>query len=115
MEFVKAHDNLHPYAPRSDALQRLEQCLLDMATRYRDPVVPPFAPTPLVEAYNGLLINQADRYVIGRYECAMEFLSAPGVRGGGLLNNIEFSGGFLTSFDQLGVCPRCQVHQELVR
>ena len=44
-----------------------------------------------------------------------EFLSAPGVRGDGLLNNIEFSGGFLTSFDQLGVCPRCQVHQELVR
>ena len=111
----QAHDNLHPNAPRGAALQRLEQCLVDMARRYRDPVVPPFDPEPLVVAYNGLLNNPAHHYVIGRYECAMEFLSAPGMRGGGLLNNIEFVAGFLTSFDQLGFCPWCQVQQQLVR
>ena len=85
-----------------------------MARRYWDPNVPPFAPTALVEAYNDLLNNPADRYVIGRYECAMEFLSAPGMRGGGILNNIEFLAGFLTTFDQLGFCPVCQVHQDMV-
>ena len=110
----QAHENLHPTAPRSAALQGLEQCLVDMARRYRDPTVPPFEPSQLVVAYNGLLNNQADHFVIGRFECAMEFLSAPGGRGGGLLNNLEFVAGFLTTFDQLGFCAQCQHHQQMV-
>ena len=110
----QAHENLHPTAPRSAAVQALEQCLVDMARRYRDPNVRPFDPFALVAAYNGLLVNRAHHYLTGQAECSMEFLSSPHHRGGGLLNNMEFMAGFLTTFDQHGFCPRCQVHQQLV-
>ena len=80
-----------------------------MATRLADPSVQRFDPTELVISYNGLLHNQADHYAIGRYECAMEFLSSPGLRGEGILNNLEFVPGFLTNYEQQGFCPRCGV------
>ena len=32
-------------------------------------------------------------------------------RGDGILNNIEFAPGFLTTFEQQGFCPRCLAHQ----
>ena len=92
----------------------LQQCLLDMSRRYRDPAVPPFDPSALVHAYNGLLNNPADHFVIGGGECAMEFLSCPGLRGEGLIANMEFRHGFLTDFDQVGFCPQCQSQQHLV-
>ena len=76
--------------------------------------MPPFDPSALVAAYNGLLLNPADHFVPGVPECAMEFLSMPNHRGGGLLNNIELAPGFLTTFDQQGFCPRCGVHLQLV-
>ena len=85
-----------------------------MARRYHDPNVPPFDPSALVHAYNGLLNNPADNFCIGTAECAMEFLSCPGLRGEGLINNVQFRHGFLTDFDQVGFCPRCQSQQHLV-
>ena len=84
---------------------------MDMARRFRDPSVQRFNPTQLVNSYNGLLNNPAHHYAIGGYECAMEFLSAPAWRGDGILNNIEFAPGFLTTFEQQGFCPRCLAHQ----
>ena len=109
------HQNLHPTAPRSPAVGALEQCIVDMARRFRDPAVPRFDASQLVISYNGLLNNPQDHFATGgRYECAMEFLSAPGMRGGGLLNNIEFAPGFLTAFEQEGFCHRCVAVQRQV-
>ena len=85
-----------------------------MATRLADPSIQRFDPTELVISYNGLLHNQADHYAIGRYECAMEFLSSPGLRGEGILNNLDFVPGFLTNYEQQGFCPRCGEHQNQV-
>ena len=110
----QAHENLHPTAPRNAASHALEQCLVDMARRYQDPNVPPFDPSALVHAYNGLLGNPADHFCIGTAECAMEFLSCPGLRGEGLINNLQFAAGFLTDYDQVGFCPQCQSQQHLV-
>ena len=110
----QAQENLNVTAPRSPACMALQQCLVDMSRRYRDPGVLPFDPSALVHAYNGLLNNPADHFSIGRAECAMEFLSCPGLRGEGLLNNLELRHGFLTDFDQVGFCPRCQSQQHLV-
>ena len=45
---LQAHENLHPSVPQSAGVQALEQCLVDMARRYRDPAVPPFDPSALV-------------------------------------------------------------------
>ena len=109
------HQNLHLTASRSPSVRALEQCLINMAARFRDPAVPRFDASQLVVSYNDLLNNPQDHYgTAGRYECAMEFLSAPGMRGGGILNNLEFASGFLTAIEQEGFCQRCMIHQRQV-
>ena len=92
----------------------LEQCLRVMALDYRDPNVAPFEPEPLVLAYNALLANPQDHFQIGAAECAMEFISCPGLRGEGLLKNIHFADGFFTTFIQQGYCQSCQTQQIMV-
>ena len=84
---------------------------MDMTRRLHDPDAQRFDASQLVLSYNRLLDNPTDHFSIGRPECAMEFLSCPGLRGGGILNNMEFTPGFLTSFQQDGFCPRCQRHE----
>ena len=111
---LQGHLNLHQTAARSAGGQDLEQCLRNMALDYRNPNIAPFDPELLVRTYNRLVLNSQDHFRVGTPECAMEFLSCPGMRGGGLLNNITFADGFMTRFMQQGYCPQCQTHRIMV-
>ena len=44
----------------------------------------------------------------------MEYLSCPGLRGNGLINNLSLRAGFMTTFVESGVCWGCYQLQELV-
>ena len=83
----------------------LENTLVVMAGDFRNPAIPRFPPTALVNAYNGCLAERAQHYVGN--ECAMEFLCSPGLRGGGLLNNIGAAAGFFSTFVLRGQCTSC--------
>ena len=62
---------------------------MQMAVDYRNPAIPPFDTSALVNAYNACLGNQAESFGIDAQECAMEYLSCPGLRGNGLINNLS--------------------------
>ena len=90
---------------RDAAHLHLENTLVVMGGNYRDPAIPRFPPTVLVNAYNGCLANRAEHF--GENECAMELISSPGLRGGGLLNNIRAAPGFFSTFVLHGQCTTC--------
>ena len=106
--------HLHPSAPRDGPHQALEDCLVELCQDYRNPARPRFDTRVLVNAYNACLANQTDAFPIGQQQCAQEFLSCPGLRGNGLLNNLMLQDGFLTTFVESGVCWGCRQPQELV-
>ena len=87
---------------------------MDMCQDYRNPGRPRFDTAALVNAYNACLANPLDVFSIGVQECAMEFLSCPGLRGNGLLNNLLLQDGFLTTFVERGSCWSCLQPQESV-
>ena len=87
---------------------------MEMAGDYRNPAIPAFDTTPLIKAYNACLPNQAESFGIGVQECCMEFMSCPGLRGNGLINNLRLQDGFLTTFVESGVCMGCHQLHELV-
>lgn len=106
--------HLHPFAPRDVPHQALEDCLVNLCQDYRNPGRPRFDTAPLINAYNATLANPLDAFSIGVQECAMEYLSCPGLRGNGLLNNLLLQDGFLTTFVERGVCWGCLEPQESV-
>ena len=105
LERVRLDQNLDLLSPRDVAHMMLENSLVVMASDYRNPAIPRFEPTLLVNSYNACLSDPTQQYVGN--ECAMEFLSSPGQRGGGLLNNIKAAPGFLTTFVLQGACNSC--------
>ena len=106
--------HLHPSAPRDAAHQHLEECIVEMAANYRNPAIPAFDTSALVNCYNACIANQAEWFRVGTQECAREFLSCPGLRGNGLLNNLMMRPGFITTFVESAVCWGCYELQEQV-
>ena len=105
LERVQVDQHLDLTLQRDAAHLHLETTLVVMGGNYRNPAIPRFPPTVLVNAYNGCLANQAEHF--GGNECAMEFISSPGLRGGGLLNNIRAAPGFFSTFLLHGQCNSC--------
>ena len=75
------HQHLDLTLQRDAAHLHLENTQVVMGVDYRNPAIPRFPTTVLVNAYNGCLHDRSQHFV--ENVCAMEFLSSPGLRGGG--------------------------------
>lgn len=110
---VEADQHLDQNANRNSHQQHLMHNLVQMCLAYRDPLVAPFGPEPLINAANACLpftSRPEDRFGGGKQACAMEFLARDP---GGLLHNIFLEPGFLVTYLQQGRCEQCdQVYQQ---
>ena len=110
---IGADQHLDPTAHRTLHQRDLQYTLVQMCLAYRNPLVAPFGPQPLINAANACLpVNSRpeDRFVGGDQACAMEFLARDP---GGLLHNIFLEQGFLVTYLQQGPCDQCgHVYQQ---
>ena len=89
--------NLDMTATRTAGHQHLDQTLMDMGGRRRNPSIPAFSPEPLVQAVNQLLPTNLNFKYHEEQCCANELL-------GTLFGHVSLRPGFLVRHREVGTC-----------
>lgn len=89
--------NLNETIARSEGQQYLDETLVDMAGRRRNPSTPAFSPEPLVQAVNQLLAANLKYKYKEEQCCANEFL-------GTVFDQLSLRPGFLVQPREVGTC-----------
>ena len=71
-----------------------------MVQDYRNPVVAPFSPAPLIQSLDAVLPAGGQRFTGNQQACAIEFLE-------GILSEVRVTLDHLVTYEQEGHCPNC--------